>query len=524
MTDLSRCMRTLASHMPKEEAARAQALATALDPENEMAVRYFGEVSLEPDVQDPLAETAEACVKRIGPMVTWLEQAAAGKDGNRLAACLKDMIAATAPGQLRVADFKGDWTDWLPPTTSGDGPNGGRKIKGDEPSDGASPEKFQIRLAEAQIETVLPPLNARSNPSRTSWSNVTVRMSVREISDDLSRPFSIVIGQHSEQELPLIAPTSILDLLESIHGKLPGGIEVRINCAELEKSIRAGLVRTNHVVVAALASAALSGREPDNAIVLGEIDKDGGLILPQTAWAQMRTMEGGNGRRLVLPKTAETMLPSLLVVSKPSFFFDFQVLLASGYKEILDLSTKNPSEAHALIFDKFKEIHDRAEGRNLSEYLANRFVRERLQQLADSAPQHASAAMLLLLTSNERPRHLARPVLARELRQALKPIDWIAGNAVIEPGSNKISKFHDSYVSSRLAVDKLKELSATGDLGLWEKTLGLIMAVREFERCAKAKGDYLTQQLEIEKSQRDFVNHHNEVTKLLNNEINATPP
>ena len=77
-------------------------------------------------------------------------------------------------------------------------------------------------------------------------------------------------------------------------------------------------------------------------------------------WYQLQALGKGKGQRLVLPAEAAAYLPSILAMEKPEFFFDYEVLLASDFKQLLDLTAKKPKEPLASATAKFREIRERA--------------------------------------------------------------------------------------------------------------------------------------------------------------------
>ena len=74
---------------------------------------------------------------------------------------------------------------------------------------------------------------------------------------------------------------------------------------------------------------------------------------------------------------------------------------------------------------KFRVIRERMGNEEVRAYVANSFVRQRFGELAQEAPYHASAAMLLTQGSGQRPTVISRAVLTAELIRASNALSWI---------------------------------------------------------------------------------------------------
>jgi hypothetical protein len=76
----------------------------------------------------------------------------------------------------------------------------------------------------------------------------------------------------------------------------------------------------------------------------------------------------------------------------------------------------------------------------------------RLKELATAMPQHASARLLALQGSGNRPRFLQRPLLAREIREAILPIGELEHSDTDKLSSKRLDEIH---AACRAKLDKI---------------------------------------------------------------------
>jgi hypothetical protein len=308
--------------------------------------------------------------------------------------------------------------------------------------------------------------------------------------------------------MPLAGTLETLMRLQ--HGPLPRGIRVRIHSREIDLQPASGKPQPISAAAAVLASAAITGREPE-AIVIGHIDQSGTLGLPPYFWDQILALGPGNGRRLVLPAKAASWLPSLLALENPAFFLDYEVLLADDFHDLLDLTAKDPDDAIAEAGGKFRLIRERAGNQETGAYLANRFVRQRLEEISEVLPYHASASMLLLHGSVNRPQHVSRKVLASELSRAIRLMEEIEEPG--DPDSDIVTDgtFSEIYKSCQLAMDKLERHAARTDLDLLESSKALTGSLWNLNRATRRRGEEDVVREAIKQAWIDFSRLYHEV-------------
>ena len=248
-----------------------------------------------------------------------------------------------------------------------------------------------------------------------------------------------------------------------------------------------------------MASAAISGREPD-ATIIGVIDESGAFKLPGRFWNQLQALGPGTGKRLILPTAAAETLLSMLALERPQLFLDYEILLASNFQELQAFSAKNPDEALAKSMASFREIREKANGQALGQYVANPFVRRRLVEIVQMSPFHLSAKMLAIQGAGSRPTQVTRNVLAAELRRAIEPMEKIVARHEFDIFSGELSRLGPVYELCREQVDRITRYTSKDDRALLASVQEMITGIRAVERSARARGEDYDIQSEVYQS------------------------
>ena len=530
MTGLSRSLETIARALPgetaaeRQAAARALALAMALDPANEEPRKLLDIYQNGGSADEPDASALAGSQARIWQLIAWLETPEAGTNGQSLAFCLKDVMAVADPkhprsAALREAGEKGSWSGWVPDIDAYESRESAAKPEPESPQPELTTPKprvvSQLRLPEASVHAVFQYQTGTGDSAKWTLGVAPLQMTATRRGEEGVPPFSIMLGYGGGAEEMMKSSRTIQRLLEKQHGDLPAGIRIRIGGREFERARSSGRFPSVTAAAAVLASAAITGREPE-AVIIGQVDETGAFTLPPRFWDQLQALGPGNGRKLVLPATAADWLPSLIAMENPGFFLDHEVLLANDFRQLLELSAKVPEGAAADAAAKFREIRARAEGQDVRSYLANRFVRERLDEIVKAAPFHASAAMLLLQGDITRPRMVTRAALASELRLATEPMEWITNIGYPTPDDPQTAKFSGIHDACKERIDRIERYTDKTDLDLLERARASVSALRRVDRAARGRGESYTVQEDMHKEWVDFSRLYREVAEEIN--------
>ncbi|MGL4401805.1 MAG: hypothetical protein ACRCXD_18240 [Luteolibacter sp.] len=470
----------------RRAAAQMLALAIALDPGNNQARSLIAAFESGKRRREIDAEQLQKSRDRLKHSVEWLDQPEAGSHGQALAACLTDVISASGPDHSRDGAERGAWKDWIANVTAFE-PAAVPEIL---PQVETLPEVAGsgILLERAEVSTVVWTRALKSPEGVWKQKIAPLQMTVRVREED-EVPFSITVGSHEAGE-PSELGRALVDLLKSRHGTLPAGAQVVIHSPDLIHQPPPPHRQSVSAAAAVLADAAVSGREPD-AVILGMVDETGAFKLPFRFWDQLLVLEPGNGRRLILPTAAAEYLPCMLALENPQIFFDYEILLAANFEELVALSAKTPDEPVAKSMASFREIREKAAGQPVGQYVANIYVRRRLIDLAQVAPAHFSAKMLAMQSAGNRPVYVTRPVLASELRLAIEPMAWMMKAQLFNRNPEDLDRLGPTYELCRARVDRLIRYVSKEDRAMLDQVQGMVTGIRTMDRAARSKsGDY----------------------------------
>jgi len=535
MTDISRHLVAWAASQPvdspgdRRNAARMLALAKALDPQNNQAGDLMK--SMRDGRHVPAGDELPALgTARVWQTLAWLELPEAGDDGRTLAALLLDVAAVADPSHPRAEAYRGGenqaWNGWIPPLaayTAPARPTTPRERVVPAPDKDEETKATPPMLAQATVRTVIWQ-TAGAEDSSSLWIPAPVPLEMQASLQPSSTPLRI--GQSSEFGRIDRLHQTVLGLLAARGERIPETMRVRITSPGYEQAVAADMPRPVSAAAALLASAAVTGREPD-AVIIGEVDATGRLSLPGDFWRMLRSLESGGGK-LVLPAAAADWLPSLLAMDKARFFFDYEILLARDFDHLVTLSAKSPEGETAAACAQFAEIRSRAADGDVRDYLANRFVRQRLAEMSQQAPWHASAVMLHTQSAGKRPTTLSRPVLAAELRIAIRPMAGISAVARREFAERVFSdaetkSLADIHNRCREDIDRLEKLVARTDQDLFQGARALTASLRTLERNTRARGEFEIVQRGLWRELRNFSQQYRELSSKLGEEESKSP-
>lgn len=502
MVGLSRLLGGMANSLkgetPVERRAAAQmiALALALDPANRRARELITEYQEGRHKPDEDLERLAKNQARVWQNIAWLETTEAGPQGQALAACLKDVIVVSDPqnpksAALREGGEKGAWKGWVPDVSAYDKPSVAQH-EDPKPEDPKPPsvEKNPVALESARVQTLLWQKVGEKDQEKWALALLPLEMSVRKSVDESGQPnaFSVRVGPGGEGDTLGQIGYNVRKLLQGKYGSLPAGVRISITSRQLEKSLESHKMHSISGASAVLANAAISGREPEG-IILGTVDEHGNYKLPTGFWDQLQSLGKGTGQRLIVPAAAASVLPSMLALERPGFFMEYEVLMAADFKQLLDVSAKNPEGELSAAIAKFREIRERSGTQDVRQYIGNTFVKQRLMAVYQEEPSHFSAKMLLTQAAGNRPTLVARAVLAAEIRRALEPMKSIVRNEYDSLGSSEISKLGQMFESCRGQVDALERYAEKADRPLIERARELLGAIRNVERATRTRGE-----------------------------------
>ncbi len=496
-------------------AAQLLALAAALDPGNTKARELMSDFRKNRHVAEAGNRAMAKNIDEIQRIRDGLNFPEAGEQGHALVDYLTDLLHLLDPPQAAATTAEvGNWAGWVP------------ALSFYEPKSLVEPEQEKpepingepsFLLTKAEVTTLIWKKTGNEQPATWVLSPEKLQMRTEPKNDGQNNhaPFSIIIHAPTESaEAPPIS-SIITQLLKKQHGSLPNYGKILIGSDLLEES----LVSKNRIYISAaaavLASAAITGVEPD-ATIIGSVDATGAFILPPKFWEQLRALGPGKGGRLVLPMDAATSaLPAILAMENPKFFFDYEVVLASNFQELLDLSAKEPAEPIAKASELFQQVREKLGTQPIGQYVANTFIRRRLSDIFQQAPNHASAKMLGIQGAGNRPIQVSRVIFATELRHALEPLEWLLKKTEPRLDASEYPNIMPSYEAFLERFDPLTRYAERSEDDLITKTKDLISQIRTLERATRSRGDYYEAQLALNAAHTALIKTYTAFSELL---------
>jgi hypothetical protein len=514
--------------------AQLVALALAAQPSNGEA-RKFSEQFAKGEQQatgDP-KKLAVTCT-RIWHTLAWLESPAAGADGQALAACLGDVMAAADPKHPRALELQkkgehGAWANWVKPLEAFQDPAPVAIQPPVEPSDEPPDDKPEsgpatIRLPKATVSTVVvTTLPKAGGNSAMRPLPILIEAKLRESTDkdradkpffcfwNVEKPELIAGKPDPDAEIFKTLSIGVKGAIEAEHGPLPIGWQAAF---APDGSLSYAFDRDRSALSGALAvllNAAVTGTDPQ-ATVIGEIQPDGTFQLPPRFWERLRALANGAGGRLVLPVESATFLPAILAFEEPGFFLKYEVLLAANLKELTERAAKTPTGALAEASSRFAAIAGAVGSQAVPPYVANRSVRQRLEEIAQTAPFHASARMLVVQAAGKRPVTLPSSLLATELLMALQPLASIPKEQADRLDAETLMGAHDTC---KKGVARLERYAARSDRKMLDLANDLVIAGRTLSRAVRTKVDANGSKVSHEREFSDFKQSYERITGLL---------
>lgn len=487
---------------PDELRAVAQmaALALALDPVNRDVRALIDSLKAGGAPAAAAAEELERARNRAWQVLAWLEMPEAGADGQALAACLGDVLAMADPHhpkarERRSAGEQGAWKGWVAdeaafrPKETETKPEMTRDDEADEPQPEDEGKKASLALRELAGAMPLWYFDKDLKRMKLAVVPVQLKASILELDEhkdddnggDGNKPkaFEVQVPGEGMTDRFTRAMHRVESAMKSRHGSLPDGLQVRLNLGKADYSMpRNGDALTG--TTALLIDGALGGKLP-TAITLAVVGEDGKLELPPRFWQTLRTLSASQstGTRLILPKEASEFLTALVVMDDAAFFMENEVLLADSVDELCDAASATPQPGIADGLKRFEEVRKVGQGKPLGTFVAHPATQQRLREVAEVMPNHASARMLALQGSGSRPRFLQRSIVALEISSALEPVGFQMTEDPDDVDPEDLEKAHEA---SRAQLDRLAGFIDIRDRDLHKAATDLADSLRPLAR------------------------------------------
>lgn len=455
--------------------AQMLALAMILDPASAAGKAALAAAEKGKALPKPAKRSVDQGKVRVWAELEWLQSPEAGPDANALAACLGDVISRVDPVHPRAAALleggeKGSWKGWVQDLDAfmDKQPADEQLVMPKKPEPAPAPVpsppvEAKILLETATVSTPLWTVNKDTETEHLSVVPVTAQVSIPATQEGVViQPMHFRIGNTEDGPQIERMNRRLHPALAKQFGILPTGSQALLDlsgeASYLPRRDRDALSGAAGVLL----GATLSGKPPTG-VVIGRIEPNGSFLMTPDFWERLRalTLASGGGGRLVIPAEAEELLPWILTLDDSGFFLRYDLLLAANYQDLLERSMESTTSPLSEVLIRFQEVRTKGTGTPLPQFLANRFVRQRLEEIASEASYFASAKMLALQAAGERPARIPKKILAFELRRTMDVVTWLRTKPMAEIDTKQLDASCDVLLAS---IDKLQEYSDDGEL------------------------------------------------------------
>ncbi len=529
MALLSRQISTIASNIdqanPQNERTVAQcvAISMALDPVNRQAITLGESFEQKKPYTKPEQEHVASSKSNAWRTYAWLSDGKTGKDANLLADCLGDVLAKIDPDHPNAAllkNEKGSWNQWVSPLAEFEAPKKELVANVENPAEvkmEQSKEENQespkdadgsSKVASFRLDhpKIVSPLWMHHQNTKEGSYIYSLKLAPLELAHEFkedSDDFRYRMPDH-EDERTMGMRDYFVDTMnryfQDMYGDLPKGGRVSLL---FEKGQFYSMRRNQNNLSAAaatLTNASLSGQECTG-IVVGVVDKKGMLTAPHNLWELIRFLDSAPPSRIVLPKSAEELLPSLIAMDQLSFFMKHDILLAKDLSELTKFSLKTPDPKLTDAFKQFAEIRAKSTSSIIS-FVSNPHVLKRLEAISINCPEYASCRYLISASKGQRLSKIGTKVLAHEIQSALvafEDLEELEEWNLDEINSDEVQAAHEKV---RKQLDPFERLLTPEDKLLFDSAIDLTNSARTLARSLKASRTRETETSFHEKSAR----------------------
>jgi hypothetical protein len=502
MSALSRQLTTLTTTLPHETnddlrvAAQFLALAQALDPVNHQVDDLTSRFKKKEAPNKADGSEVGLAKTRAWRTQAWLASPEAGKDGQVLASCLGDVLAKVDPQHPSAAAFmkeQGKWDMWvanskafedkpIPDIAQNSDPEADKKDD-DKTDNKTELETIAFRNESASILSPFWVYHSETEKYLLEMCTVSAKTWIDKDHELFRYQLENVDAEKAKPTLLDLNEATVPVLKTLYHGVPKGGV---VSLSLGGKNIYS-LSRNRTAISAAaavVASATISGNAPTG-IVMGIVAKDGKLTLPKNGWELIRLITAAPGSRIVIPKSAASLLPGLLTMDDLQTFIKHDIILAENMEELISFSKKIPDPALQEALTAFAGIREKTPMNTIGPFVTNPFVIQRLEKIVAAFPQHASAQMLLMQAKGKRPSYFTSEILAHEIRRGIAPIQWFADAPMEELKNVKAETLQQNFDECRAALDPLEKLVASDDRSIYAETIELVNSIRTLSRGVK---------------------------------------
>ncbi len=244
---------------------------------------------------------------------------------------------------------------------------------------------------------------------------------------------------------------------------------------------------TSSALIVAFDSALLGKPLKSNLLIISSINKKAEFRRSNKFWQTLKTLteEARDSRILVAPGSEEYLL-QLLALGHPEFFIQNEVIEIENLKQARKLTSTNDHDDYAEATTLFAEVKSAIERKSLRSMTENKYVREKLEKVLDSMPNHLSAKILLEYGARKKPSILESKFFAIEMKSLLHSID-----KTLTTNASSLTDKSAADQSDKIAqaLEKIRDFISSEDQEVYDKVDKMCGELRAFSKAKKSANE-----------------------------------
>ena len=241
---------------------------------------------------------------------------------------------------------------------------------------------------------------------------------------------------------------------------------------------------TNSALTVAFDSALLGTPLKSKLLVIAAIDEKSDFQRNQQFWRNLDLLTAeARDTRILVGRGSEEYLLQLIALGKPEFFIQNEVIEIENLKQARKLTARDDHEDYAEATALFAEVKSAIEQKSLRSMTENKYVREKLEKVLVSMPNHLSAKILLEYGAGKKTSSLDSKFFAISMKSLLAP----ANKILTIPDS--ILSYQDAMKQSELisdALEKFQDIISEEDQIIYQSVEKIAEKMRGFSRAKKS--------------------------------------
>jgi hypothetical protein len=241
---------------------------------------------------------------------------------------------------------------------------------------------------------------------------------------------------------------------------------------------------TNSALTVAFDSALLGTPLKSKLLVIAAIDEKSEFQRNQQFWRNLDLLTAeARDTRILVGRGSEEYLLQLIALGKPEFFIQNEVIEIENLKQARKLTARDDHEDYAEATALFAEVKSTIEQKSLRSMTENKYVREKLEKVLVSMPNHLSAKILLEYGARKKTPSLDSKFFAISMKSLLAP----ANKILTIPDS--ILSYQDAMKQSELisdALENFQDIISEEDQIIYQSVDKIAEKLRGFSRAKES--------------------------------------